>query len=174
MRALGIRKLLLRKELCHPARRRAAPNPLRLGEGRCSLSIGISVHIQSERLFVFLRNLRFARIAAEAAKGKAWRHIRKAALASVIRQIARALGIRLTKAKLAQAVPIVGAAMGGGFNAYYTARGRDGAYNPYRERFLAAKYRPGVIDVTAERVEGEGFEPRYYPEALEEIPSHLP
>ena len=115
-----------------------------------------------------------ARIAADAAKGKAWKHIEKAALASVIRQIAKALGIRLTKAKLAQAVPIVGAAVGGGFNAYYTARVCDAAYQLYRERFLAEKYGPGVIDLTAERVEGEGFDPRYYPEAFEEIPSHLP
>ena len=115
-----------------------------------------------------------ARIAAEAAKGKAWRHIEKAALASVIRQIARALDIRLTKAKRAQAFPIVGAAVGGGFNAYYTARVCDAGYHLHRERFLAEKYGPGVIDETAERVEGEGVEPRYYPEAFEEIPSHLP
>ena len=62
----------------------------------------------------------------------------------------------------------MGAAVGGGFNAYYTARVCDAAYHLYRERFLAEKYGPEVIDLTAEPVEGQGFEPRY-PEADEEI-----
>ena len=69
--------------------------------------------------------------------------------------------MRLTKAKLAQGVPIMGAVVGGGFNAYYTARVCDAAYHLYRERFLAEKYGAEVIDPTAEPVEGEGFEPRY-------------
>ena len=63
-----------------------------------------------------------ARIAADAAKKKAWKEIEKEALAILIRQMAKALGLRLTKAKLAQAVPIMGSAVGGEFNAYYTAR----------------------------------------------------
>ena len=109
-----------------------------------------------------------AKIAADAAKKKAWKDIEKAALVNVFQQIAKALGIRLTKAKLAQAVPVMGAAVGGGFNAYYTARVCDAASHLYRERFLAEKYGPEVIDLTAEPVEGEGFEPRY-PEAYEEI-----
>ena len=113
-----------------------------------------------------------ARIAADAAKKRTWKDIEKAALVSVIREIAKTLGIRLTKAKLAQAVPIMGAAVGGGFNAYYTARVCDAAYHLYRERFLAEKYGSEVIDLTAEPVEGEGFEPRY-PEAHEEIPSDV-
>jgi hypothetical protein len=36
------------------------------------------------------------------------------------RRVARALGIRLTKAKLAEAVPYAGALVGGGFNVYFT------------------------------------------------------
>ena len=108
-----------------------------------------------------------AKIAADAAKKKAWKKIEEAALVGVIQQISKALGIRLTKAKLAGAVPIMGAAVGGGFNAYYTARVCDAAYHLYRERFLAEKYGPEVIDLTAE---GEGFDP-CYPEACEEIPS---
>lgn len=48
----------------------------------------------------------------------------------------------------------------------------DAAYHLYRERFLAEKYGAEVIDMTAEPVEGEGFEPRY-PEADEEIPSDM-
>ena len=113
-----------------------------------------------------------ARIAADAAKKKAWKTLEKHAFVEVVQQIARALGIRLTKAKLAQAVPIMGAAVGGGFNAYYTARVCDAAYHLYRERFLAKKYGPGVIDLTAEPAEGPGFEPRYS-EADEEILSDV-
>lgn len=112
-----------------------------------------------------------ARIAADAAKKKAWNEIEKEALAILIRQISKALGLRLTKAKLAQAVPVMGSAVGGGFNAYYTARVCDAAYHLYKERFLAEKYGPEFIDLTAEPVEAEGFEPRHYPEACEEVPS---
>ena len=65
----------------------------------------------------------------------------------------------------------MGSAVGGGFNAYYTARVCDAAYHLYRERFLAQKYGPEIIDLTAEPVEAEGFEPRHYPEACEEVPS---
>ena len=114
-----------------------------------------------------------ARIAADAAKKKAWKDLEKATLVNVIREIAKALGIRLTKAKLAQVVPFTGAAIGAGFNAYYTARVCDVSYHLYRERFLAEKYGPEIIDLTAAPVEGDGFEPRHYAEAYEEIPSHM-
>ena len=102
-----------------------------------------------------------AKIAADAAKRKAWKELEQHALVGIIKRIAKALGVRLTKAKLAQGVPIMGAVVGGGFNAYYTARVCDAAYHLYRERFLAEKYGAEVIDPTAEPVEGEGFEPRY-------------
>ena len=120
----------------------------------------------AEKLHVMAQ---LAKIAADTAKKKTWNALEEKVLVRVIQQIARALGIRLTKVKLAQAVPIMGAAVGGGFNAYYTARVCDTAYHLYRERFLAEKYGPEIIDLTAEPVEGEGFEPRY-PEVYEEIP----
>ena len=112
------------------------------------------------------------KIAADAAKKKTWNVLEEKALVRLIQQIARALGIRLTKAKLAQAVPVMGAAVGGGFNAYYTARVCNAAYHLYRERFLAEKYGPQVIDLAVEPVEGDGFEPGYL-EACEEIPSDV-
>lgn len=114
-----------------------------------------------------------AKLAADAAKKKTWKELEKGVLAAIIQKIAKALGIRLTKAKLAQAVPIMGAAFGGGFNAYYTARVCDAAWHLYRERFLAHKYnRPDVIDIdpTSRLEEGEEFEPRYA-EADEELPA---
>ena len=115
------------------------------------------------------------KLAADAAKKKTWKELEKHVLAGIIKKIAKALGIRLTKAKLAQAVPIMGAAVGGGFNAYYTARVCDAAWHLYRERFLARKYdRPDFIvidiDQAAPLADGEEFEPRY-PEADEDLPS---
>ena len=83
-----------------------------------------------------------ARIGAAVAKKTAWKDLEKAGMVRVIQKVSKALGIRLTKAKLAQAVPIVGGVVGGGFNAYYTSRVCDAAYQLYRERFLAEKYRP--------------------------------
>ncbi len=111
-----------------------------------------------------------ARIAADAAKRKTWKVLEERAFVRVIQQLAKALGIRLTKAKLGQAVPIMGAAVGGGFNAYFTARVCDAAYYLYRERFLAEKYGPEVIDLTAEPGDGEELALRY-PEASEDVPA---
>jgi hypothetical protein len=53
--------------------------------------------------------------------------------------------MRLTKAKLAEVIPGAGAVIGGGFNAYFTAKVCDAAYFLYRERFLAEKYGADVI-----------------------------
>ena len=63
-----------------------------------------------------------AKIAADAAKKTTWNTLEGRAFVRIIQQIARALGVRLTKAKLAQGVPIMGAVVGGGFNAYFTRR----------------------------------------------------
>ena len=90
-----------------------------------------------------------ARIGKDIAKNKTWKDLEKAALVKMIQQVAKALRIRLTKAKLAQAVPIMGAAVGGGFNAFYAAQVCDTAYHLYRERFLVEKYGPDMIDITA-------------------------
>ena len=60
-----------------------------------------------------------------------------------------------------------GAAIGGGFNAYFTAKVCDAARYLYRERFLAEKYGPGVIEVTVKPA--EDIDPQY-PEEAESIP----
>ncbi|MDK1685014.1 EcsC family protein [Acinetobacter terrestris] len=81
-----------------------------------------------------------AKIATQVAKKTSWRELEKLVLVNMIKRMAEALGIRLTKAKLAQAVPIFGAFVGAGFNAYYTEKVCDAAYFLYKERFLARKY----------------------------------
>ena len=96
--------------------------------------------------------------------GPRWKSMR---LSKPTQHIARAVGIRLTKAKLAQVVPVVGAAVGSGFNAYYTARVCDAAYYLYRERFMAERYGPGVIEITVQPQPDAGVR---YEDADEAIP----
>jgi hypothetical protein len=62
----------------------------------------------------------------------------------IVKKIAEALGIRLTKAKLAQVLPVIGAVVGGGFNAWFLAEVTETASYVYRERFLMEKYGPQV------------------------------
>ncbi|MNY80779.1 hypothetical protein D3C86_2219990 [compost metagenome] len=42
----------------------------------------------------------------------------------------------------------MGAAVGGGFNTYFTMKVCDAAFYLYRERFLANKYGGAIIEVT--------------------------
>ncbi len=71
--------------------------------------------------------------------------IEQVAVSGSIRGIAKALGSRLTKVKLGQLLPMAGAFVGGGFNAYYTTRVCEAAYHLYRERRLLEKYGPDVL-----------------------------
>jgi len=108
------------------------------------------------------------KIAREVAKKKAWKDLERHAFVKIIQQIAKALGIRLTKAKLAQIVPGVAAGVGSSFNTYYTMKVCDAAYFLYRERFLAKKYsKPDLIEVTVKPP--KSLEPGYEEQA-EEIP----
>lgn len=101
------------------------------------------------------------KIAKQVAQLKGWKELERQLFVQIAQRIAKALAIRLTKAKLAQLVPAAGAAIGGGFNAYYTSRVCDAAYFLYRERFLARKYGADVIEVTvpppAENDFGQGY-----------------
>jgi hypothetical protein len=72
-------------------------------------------------------------------------------VARVVQQVYQLLGIRLTKRKLAQAVPLAGVVIGAGLNARMLARVADEANYLYRERFLREKY-DLVVDVVAEPV----------------------
>ena len=81
-----------------------------------------------------------AKIASQVAKKQTWEELEKFVFVKMIKKMAEAIGIRLTKAKLAQVVPAVGSLVGAGFNAYYTEKVCDAAYFTYRETFLARKY----------------------------------
>ena len=79
------------------------------------------------------------KLSTELGKRAAWTELDKNAFAQLIKQMAKAMSIKLTKAKLAQLVPVIGGITGGGFNAYYTSKVCDSAYHLYRERFLKNK-----------------------------------
>lgn len=150
--------------------------------GEYATYYGFNIHLQAERLFAMnilglassptdaskgLAMAQLVRIAQDVAKKRTWKELEKHAFVKVIQQIAKALGVRLTKAKLAQVLPATGAVVGGGFNAYFTSKVCDAAYYLYRERFLAEKYGADVIEVTVEPA--DDIEPGY-PEEEEEIP----
>ena len=86
------------------------------------------------------------RLGKDVVARKAWDDLRKHALVPIAQQLAKTLGIRLTKAKLAQFVPVAGAAVGLGFNAYYTNKICEAASHLYRERFLHEKYGAAIFE----------------------------
>lgn len=80
------------------------------------------------------------RVSRRIARDHAAQTIEHHAITRAIRNAARALGVHLTGAKLAQVVPVTGAVVASGFNAYYTSKVCDAAFYLYRERFLLSKY----------------------------------
>ena len=66
-----------------------------------------------------------------------------------VEKLAEKLGIRLIRAKLGQLIPIIGAAVGGGYNAWYISAVTETAQSTYRERYLVDRHGPGA-KVTAQ------------------------
>lgn len=145
--------------------------------GEYATYYGFDIARQEERLFALnilglassptdasksLAMAQLIRISRDVAKKTTWDELGKHAFVKIIQEIAKAVGIRLTKAKLAQTIPIAGAVIGGGFNAYFTMKVCDSAYYLYRERFLAEKY--GVDVIEASVMPAKDFDP-HYPEA---------
>ena len=143
---------------------------------------GFDVSSQEERLFVMnvlglassptdaarlLAMAQLVRIAEDVANKRSWTELEHRSFDQLIQRLAKPVGIRLTKAKLAQVVPVAGAAVGSGFNACFTAKVCDAAYYLYRERFLAAKHGPDVIEKTVEPA--QDFDP-HYPKEEESVP----
>lgn len=89
------------------------------------------------------------KITKDIALKKTWKDLEKHAFVKIIKEITKALGTRLTKAKLAQFIPAAGAVIGGGFNYHYTSRVTSAAYYLYRERFLIQKYGEEIINIVS-------------------------
>jgi hypothetical protein len=136
--------------------------------GEYATYCGFDVSTQQERLFALnvlafssspsdaskqIAMAQLVRIAQDVAKKKGWKDLEKHIFVKIVQIIAKNLGIRLTKAKLAQIVPIAGVVVGGGFNAYYTNKVCNAAFFLYRERFLASKYGADIIEVTVKPAE---------------------
>lgn len=122
---------------------------------------GFDIRLQEERLFALelltmttstteqgkmLAMAQLVHIAKDVAQRKTWNELERHAFVQIMQRLAKSLAIRLTKAKLAQLLPVAGAVIGGGYNAYYTASVCQHAHMWYRERFLARKYGPDVIE----------------------------
>jgi hypothetical protein len=150
--------------------------------GEYATYCGFDISRQEERLFAMnvlglassptdaskaLAMAQLVRIAQDVAKKRTWKQLEQHALVKVIQQISKALGIRLTKAKLAQVVPAAGALVGGGFDAYYTSKVCDACYFLYRERLLAVKHGSDIIEITVDPA--KTVDPGY-PEEDEELP----
>jgi hypothetical protein len=142
--------------------------------GEYATYYGFDISSQHERLFALnilglasspndaakqVAMAQLVRIAQDVAKKKVWRDIEKHSFVKIIKIIASSLSIRLTKAKLAQIVPVTGAVVGAGFNAYYTDKVCNAAFYLYRERFLAEKYGENIIEETVKPA--ENFEADY-------------
>jgi hypothetical protein len=78
----------------------------------------------------------------QAAREQPREEVDDALSAADIDAFAEQLGIRLIRAKLAQTVPVVGAAVAGGYNAWYLSAVTETAQMTYRERYLVDRYGP--------------------------------
>jgi len=97
------------------------------------------------------KNMTFSpavRTATRVARTQSSQALEQMGVMNAIERAARALGLHLTGAKLAQIVPVTGAVIAGGFNAIYTAKVCKSARFLYRERFLIRKYGDSILDLT--------------------------
>lgn len=69
-----------------------------------------------------------------------WKQLDENVVTRIVHQVFRRLTEKLTKRKLGNAIPVVGIAIGGGFNVLSLSRVGDAADMLYREQFLRDKY----------------------------------
>ena len=129
---------------------------------------GFNVSLQQERLFCmnvlglassstdpakYAALAQLIKISKAVAMKQPWAKLEQHAFVTLVQRVAKALGVRLTKQKLGQVIPAVGLVVGAGFNTHYTWKVCEASYFLYRERFLAEKYGPDVIEATVEAAE---------------------
>lgn len=81
-----------------------------------------------------------SRLTQQMMRRATWQQLQQHQLVTVIRRMFTSLGLRMTKRKLAQVVPIVGAVINGGLNARIAHQTFDRSQKAYRLRFLTEKY----------------------------------
>lgn len=83
------------------------------------------------------------------------KQLSKFSLSAVSQQLAKSLGMNLTKRKALQMVPIVGGLVGGSFNAMFAYEVGQAAYMSYRRRWIEEQghgtYRATAADLVPER-----------------------
>jgi hypothetical protein len=84
--------------------------------------------------------LHVRQVAMMVARRAAWKELGEEAIVVAIQALFAKLAVNLTKTKLAQALPIAGIAIGGGFNYVLMRKVGTAASYAYRERFLIEKY----------------------------------
>lgn len=75
------------------------------------------------------------------ARNATWQQLDKNAVTRVVKMVYSAMGEKITKEKLGQALPVVGILIGAGLNMRTLASITSDADHLYRERFLREKYR---------------------------------
>lgn len=103
------------------------------------------------RKAVFARELHV--IAKQVAQKKTWKELEERGLVKLAQKLAEILAIRLTKAKLAAAIPLVGSVISGGFNAHWMASTHRDLEFVYGRRFLDAQYGAPRVEAYLERLE---------------------
>jgi hypothetical protein len=100
-----------------------------------------------------------SRLTQQMMRRATWKQLQTNQMVNVIQRVVSSLGFNLTKRKLAQAVPIAGAAVNAGLNARIVHKTFEGAQHAYRLRFLTEKYgldpsawAPDVADASASDV----------------------
>lgn len=88
--------------------------------------------------------LNLRQIATAVASGASWAELDQIVVVHILRQVAAAVGLRLTRKRLGHLVPVLGAVVGGAANVRFTAGTCEAAYYLYRERFLIQKYGVGI------------------------------
>jgi hypothetical protein len=81
-----------------------------------------------------------ATLAAELQSSDGWRQPTADSGVKVTAKLAEALTVRLLKGKLGQVIPLAGAVIASGYNAWFVGRVTTMAYQLYRERFLLRTY----------------------------------
>lgn len=94
-----------------------------------------------------------SRLTQQMMRSATWKQLSSNQLVKVVEIVFKALGVKLTHKKLAQAIPVIGVAINGGMNAKMANDTVNRAHTAYRLRFLTEKYeldprewRPEVAD----------------------------
>jgi hypothetical protein len=106
------------------------------------LNFGLAQHAGKSAAYLELN-----KIVQALARNATWAQLNKSSVTRVMQAVYQRLGMRLTKQKLGQTVPIAGILIGAGLNARMLNKLAVDADRLYRERFLRDKYGLPATDV---------------------------